>query len=44
MQDPGTGERLTGKEWVERSLDEFETRYKKEPQRYLDYLAQSVDL
>jgi hypothetical protein len=33
MEDQGTGERLTGNEWVERSLDEFETRYKKDPQR-----------
>ncbi|KAJ7102070.1 hypothetical protein C8R44DRAFT_747081 [Mycena epipterygia] len=44
MQDPDTGEKLTGHEWVERFPDEFETRYKKDHQRYLDYLAQSVDL
>ncbi|KAJ6556560.1 hypothetical protein DFH09DRAFT_1317880 [Mycena vulgaris] len=44
MEDPDTGEKLTGHEWVERFPDEFETRYKKDHQRYLDYLAQSVDL
>jgi hypothetical protein len=42
MQDPDTGEELTGKEWVERYPEEFEKRYKKDHQRYLDYLAQSV--
>ncbi|KAJ6545927.1 hypothetical protein B0H10DRAFT_2385754 [Mycena sp. CBHHK59/15] len=41
MEDPDTGEKLTGHEWVERFPDEFETRYKKDHQRYLDYLAQS---
>jgi hypothetical protein len=42
MQDPDTGEELTGKEWVERYPEEFKMRYKKDHQRYLDYLAQSV--
>ncbi|KAJ7348526.1 hypothetical protein DFH08DRAFT_959924 [Mycena albidolilacea] len=42
MQDPDTGKELTGKEWVERYSEEFEKRYKKDHQRYLDYLAQSV--
>ncbi|KAJ7730405.1 hypothetical protein B0H16DRAFT_1773849 [Mycena metata] len=40
MQDPDTGEELTGHEWVKRYPDEFEQRYKKDHQRYLDYLAQ----
>ncbi|KAJ7814719.1 hypothetical protein B0H13DRAFT_2381539 [Mycena leptocephala] len=43
MQDPDTGANLTGHEWVELYPDEFEKRYKKDHQRYLDYLAQSVD-
>ncbi|KAJ7239525.1 hypothetical protein C8J57DRAFT_110044 [Mycena rebaudengoi] len=40
MQDPDTGEELTGHEWVNRYPDEFQKRYKKDHQRYLDYLAQ----
>ncbi|KAJ7462454.1 hypothetical protein FB451DRAFT_1562454 [Mycena latifolia] len=40
MQDPDTGEKLTGHEWVERYPEEFEERYKKDHQRYLEYLAQ----
>ncbi|KAJ7482610.1 hypothetical protein FB451DRAFT_1235727 [Mycena latifolia] len=43
MQDPDTGEKLTGHEWVERNPEEFAQRYKKDHQRYLQYLAQSVD-
>jgi hypothetical protein len=43
MQDPDTAEELTGHEWVKRYPDEFAKRYKKDHQRYLDYLAQSVD-
>ncbi|KAJ7773919.1 hypothetical protein B0H16DRAFT_114703 [Mycena metata] len=43
MQDPDTGEKLTGHEWVERYPDEFAKRYKKDHQRYLEYIAQSVD-
>ena len=43
MQDPDTGEKLTGHEWVERFPEEFAQRYKKDHQRYLEYLAQSVD-
>ncbi|KAJ7493906.1 hypothetical protein FB451DRAFT_1551210 [Mycena latifolia] len=40
MQDPDTGEKLTGHEWVECYPEEFEERYKKDHQRYLEYLAQ----
>ncbi|KAF8189161.1 hypothetical protein K438DRAFT_1971805 [Mycena galopus ATCC 62051] len=43
MRDPDTGEELTGHEWVKRHPDEFKKRYKKDHQRYLDYLAQSAD-
>ncbi|KAJ6529350.1 hypothetical protein B0H19DRAFT_531758 [Mycena capillaripes] len=43
MQDPDTAEELTGHEWVKRYPDEFAKRYKKDHQRYLEYLAQSVD-
>ncbi|KAJ7448980.1 hypothetical protein FB451DRAFT_1567122 [Mycena latifolia] len=43
MQDPDAGEKLTGHEWVERNPEEFAQRYKKDHQRYLQYLAQSVD-
>ncbi|KAJ7487038.1 hypothetical protein FB451DRAFT_1535427 [Mycena latifolia] len=43
MQDPDTGEKLTGHEWVERNPEEFAQRYKKDHQRCLQYLAQSVD-
>jgi hypothetical protein len=39
-----TREKLTGYEWVERFPEEFAQRYKKDHQRYLEYLAQSVDL
>ncbi|KAJ7884989.1 hypothetical protein B0H13DRAFT_2666902 [Mycena leptocephala] len=42
MQDPDTGEELTRKEWVERYPEDFKMCYKKDHQRYLDYLAQSV--
>ncbi|KAF8174526.1 hypothetical protein K438DRAFT_1771635 [Mycena galopus ATCC 62051] len=42
MQDLDTGKELTGKEWVERYLEEFKKCYKKDYQRYLDYLAQLV--
>ncbi|KAJ7936306.1 hypothetical protein B0H13DRAFT_2304025 [Mycena leptocephala] len=42
MQDPDTGEELSGHEWVKRYPDEFEKHYKKDHQRYLDYLEQSV--
>jgi hypothetical protein len=38
--DPNTGK---GHQWVEHYPDEFEKRYKKDHQRYLDYLAQSID-
>ncbi|KAF7362834.1 hypothetical protein MVEN_00633200 [Mycena venus] len=40
MVDPDTGEELTGHQWVERYPEEFEKRYKKDHQRYIDYLAQ----
>ncbi|KAJ6521075.1 hypothetical protein DFH09DRAFT_224093 [Mycena vulgaris] len=43
MQDPDTAEELTGHEWVKRYPDEFAKRYKKDHQRYLEYLAQSVN-
>jgi hypothetical protein len=43
MVDPDTGKELTGHQWVEHYPDEFEKRYKKDHQRYLDYLAQSID-
>jgi hypothetical protein len=43
VQDPDTGEMPTGHEWVERFPEEFAQRYKKDRQRYLEYLAQSVD-
>jgi hypothetical protein len=43
MQDPDTGEKVTEHEWVERFPEEFAQRYKKDHQRYLEYLAQSVD-
>ncbi|KAJ6554724.1 hypothetical protein B0H19DRAFT_152127 [Mycena capillaripes] len=43
MQYPDTGEELSGHEWVKHYPDEFEKRYKKDHQRYLDYLAQSID-
>ncbi|KAJ6517926.1 hypothetical protein C8R47DRAFT_1062509 [Mycena vitilis] len=39
MQDPDTGETLTGHEWVERNPEEFAKRYKKDHKRYLDYLG-----
>jgi hypothetical protein len=43
MQGPDTGEKLTGHEWAERFPEEFAPHYKKDRQRYLEYLAQSVD-
>jgi hypothetical protein len=44
MQDPKTDEKLTGHEWIEHFPEEFAKCYKKDHQRYLEYLAQSVDL
>ncbi|KAJ6628320.1 hypothetical protein B0H10DRAFT_1940517 [Mycena sp. CBHHK59/15] len=38
--DPDTCEELTGHQWVERYPEEFEKRYKKDHQHYIDYLAQ----
>ncbi|KAJ7327666.1 hypothetical protein DFH08DRAFT_884920 [Mycena albidolilacea] len=40
MQDPDTGEQLSGHEWVKRYPEEFEERYKKDHSRYIEYLAQ----
>ncbi|KAJ6536505.1 hypothetical protein B0H10DRAFT_2246340 [Mycena sp. CBHHK59/15] len=45
MQDPDTGEKLTGHEWVKRYPEEFAEHYKKDHRRYIEYLAQAeVDL
>ncbi|KAJ6535643.1 hypothetical protein B0H19DRAFT_1241095 [Mycena capillaripes] len=41
MQDPDTGEKLTGHEWVKRYPEEFAERYKKDHRRYIEYLAQA---
>ncbi|KAF8171454.1 hypothetical protein K438DRAFT_1982150 [Mycena galopus ATCC 62051] len=38
MEDPETGEKLTGHEWVERNPGEFAERYPKDRKRYLEYL------
>ncbi|KAJ6615707.1 hypothetical protein B0H10DRAFT_2255264 [Mycena sp. CBHHK59/15] len=38
MEDPDTGEKLTGHEWVERNPGEFAERYPKDHKRYLEYL------
>ncbi|KAJ7658241.1 hypothetical protein DFH06DRAFT_1196427 [Mycena polygramma] len=43
IEDPDTGEQLTGHEWVERYPEEFKQHYKKDHQRYLEFLAQSAD-
>ncbi|KAJ7919792.1 hypothetical protein B0H13DRAFT_2320082 [Mycena leptocephala] len=43
MEDPDTGEQLTGHEWVRRYLEEFKQQYKKDHQCYLEYLAQLAD-
>ncbi|KAJ7038954.1 hypothetical protein C8F04DRAFT_1179289 [Mycena alexandri] len=43
MQDPDAGEELTGHEWVKRYPEEFKNNYKKDYQRYIEYLAQSGD-
>ena len=40
MVDPDTSEELTRHQWVERYPEEFEKRYKKDHQCYIDYLAQ----
>ncbi|KAJ7904003.1 hypothetical protein B0H13DRAFT_2334933 [Mycena leptocephala] len=40
MQDPDTGEQLSGHEWVKRYPEEFAERYKKDHSRYIEYLAQ----
>ncbi|KAJ7925603.1 hypothetical protein B0H13DRAFT_2266267 [Mycena leptocephala] len=44
MQDPDTGEKLAGYEWVKRYPEEFAQRYKKDHQRYLDYFAQYLSI
>ncbi|KAJ7263387.1 hypothetical protein C8J57DRAFT_1512889 [Mycena rebaudengoi] len=45
MEDPDTGEELTGHEWVKRYPEEFAERYKKDHRRYIEYLAEAeVDL
>ncbi|KAJ6530658.1 hypothetical protein B0H19DRAFT_1082388 [Mycena capillaripes] len=41
MQDPNTGEKLTGHEWVKRYPKEFAGRYKKGHRRCIEYLAQA---
>ncbi|KAJ7120114.1 hypothetical protein C8R44DRAFT_853464 [Mycena epipterygia] len=41
MQDPHTGEKLTGYEWVKRYPEEFAECYKKDHRRYIEYLAQA---
>ncbi|KAF8137726.1 hypothetical protein K438DRAFT_1786414 [Mycena galopus ATCC 62051] len=41
MQDPDTGEKLTGHEWVKCYPEEFAERYKKDHRRYIEYLAQA---
>ncbi|KAJ7930210.1 hypothetical protein B0H13DRAFT_2309913 [Mycena leptocephala] len=41
MQYLDTGEKLTAHEWVERFPEEFAQCYKKDHQRYLEYLAHS---
>ncbi|KAF7359674.1 hypothetical protein MVEN_00691600 [Mycena venus] len=41
MQDPDTGEKLTGHEWVKRYPEEFTEHYKKDHRRYIEYLAQA---
>ncbi|KAJ6611331.1 hypothetical protein B0H10DRAFT_2192985 [Mycena sp. CBHHK59/15] len=38
MEDPDTGEKLTGHEWVERNPGEFAEHYPKDHKRYLEYL------
>ncbi|KAJ7612019.1 hypothetical protein DFH06DRAFT_1147371 [Mycena polygramma] len=43
MEDPDTGEQLTGHEWVRRYPEEFKQHYKRDHQRYLEFLAQSAD-
>ncbi|KAJ7315597.1 hypothetical protein DFH08DRAFT_1039802 [Mycena albidolilacea] len=40
MVDPDNGEELTGHQWVEHYPEEIENCYKKDHQRYIDYLAQ----
>ncbi|KAF8156158.1 hypothetical protein K438DRAFT_1986924 [Mycena galopus ATCC 62051] len=41
MQDPDTGEKLTGHEWVKCYPEEFAQHYKKDHRRYIEYLAQA---